>query len=236
VRQRLGGSRTRFGLLAAPQGEVQDEGQSQREDEAEQATGRADVNRHRGLPKYGRGAPAPCGATMNPPDRASRDAAHPWRIGQRGCQVSHDERRKLLEHALADVLPDPPGWTSGSVDPADPDGAPDHWLEVASPVRPDVQQLVVLLRRDGDIQVEYHVAEKRGSPFEALFLAPDHQEGLVIDAVARFVGDLVSERLVLAYARGLFRGGRAFVSPAELGRIPPARLSWVTSWRGTFDR
>ena len=32
------------------------------------------------------------------------------------------------------------------------------------------------LRSDGDVQVEYHVAAKRGTPFEALFLVPPGEE------------------------------------------------------------
>jgi len=93
----------------------------------------------------------------------------------------------------------------------------------------------VVLRWDGDIQVEYHIAGKPGSPFEALFPLPPDEEAQVIEAVSVFVADLLAERLVLADEKGFFKGGRRFVSPGSLTESGCRSFRWTTSWRGTFD-
>jgi hypothetical protein len=110
----------------------------------------------------------------------------------------------------------------------------DYWLEIGSPVRPTVQRLVVLLRPDGDIQVEYHLRRERETSYEALFVIPDGEESQAIGEVAEFVHALVTERVILACERGFLRGGRKFIAPDELER-ERGRLLWATSWRGTYD-
>jgi hypothetical protein len=139
---------------------------------------------------------------------------------------------------LATVLPEAGSWVlEGGNSPEDlASGEPEAWFDLASPIRPEQQRLVVLLRRDGDIQVEYHVAGVEGSPFEALFSIPAGHEGNAIAEVARFVHGLVVEHLVLAMDPRAWRGGRLFLEAGRLGESPPGRLSWVTSWRGTYDQ
>jgi hypothetical protein len=106
-------------------------------------------------------------------------------------------------------------------------------IEVRSPLRPLVQRLNILLRPDGDIQVEYHVSDKRGSPFETLIVLADGQEAAAIEEASGVVADLLAERLVLAQSEGPFRGDIRFLKPSSLQ--DRRRLSWITSWLGTFD-
>lgn len=110
-----------------------------------------------------------------------------------------------------------------------------YWIEVRSPLRPAAQRLNILLRHDGDIQVEYHIRGKRGSPFEMLFVIAEGQEAVGIEGMARFVADVLSERLLLAYAQSLFKGGRRFFKPDSLAEFDRRSFSWITSWLGTFD-
>ena len=107
-------------------------------------------------------------------------------------------------------------------------------VEVRSPARPTVQHLRILLRHDGDIQVEYHDANKSGSPFELLFILEAGHEEEAIKQVSLFVADVLSERLVLVYSKGVFRGGRRFLIPA-LTEANRRHLKWSTSWLGTYD-
>ena len=151
--------------------------------------------------------------------------------------MTHEERWLLLVAALASALPESREWDRVPPSEGSGDGpTPDSWLDVPSATRPKEQSLTVRLRSDGDLQVEYHVAGRRGTPFEALFPVPPGEEVAVSTAVAHFVSDLVSERLVLAYTRGIVGGGRQFLALEQLAISPPSRLSWVTSWRGSFDR
>ena len=87
----------------------------------------------------------------------------------------NEQIKHLLDQALARAIPDSRGWTRRQT-PAD-SHAFEYWVEVRSPTRPTVQHLRILLRHDGDIQVEYHDANKSGSPFELLFiLEAGHEE------------------------------------------------------------
>ena len=153
--------------------------------------------------------------------------------------MNNQDRWRILAAALASVLPESRSWSRGATDGSESQGSPqEHWIEVESPIRAGTQRLAVRLRHDGDIQVEYHIAGRRGTPFEALFVVPEGQEVAVSTTVAHFVSDVVQEHLVLAYARGLVGGGRRFLHlfSEQLAMIPPRELSWVTSWLGTFDR
>lgn len=63
-------------------------------------------------------------------------------------------------------------------------------------------------------------------------------EGLekeAIEEVARFVSELIDEQLVLAYASGVFQGGRRFLKPSALTEEVRRRCTWITSWRRTYD-
>jgi hypothetical protein len=95
--------------------------------------------------------------------------------------------------------------------------------------------LNILLQHDGDIQVEYHITDKRGSPFEMFIVLAEGQEAAAIEAASLFVADLLAERLVLADAKSLFRGRRRFLKPGSLTESDRRSYSWITSWLGTFD-
>src|SRR5579862_2647853 len=140
--------------------------------------------------------------------------------------------RRLLDKALAHAIPESRDWTRGQ----SPAGTGDfeYWVEVRSPARPTVQHLRIFLRHDGDIQVEYHDASKSGSPFELLFILEAGHEEEAIKQASLFVADVLSERLVLVYSKGVFRGGRRFMIPA-LAEANRRQLKWSTSWLGTYD-
>src|ERR1700745_317664 len=140
--------------------------------------------------------------------------------------------RRLLDEALAHAIPESREWTRGQV-PADSLEF-EYWVEVRSPTRPTVQHLRILLRHDGDIQVEYHDANKSGSPFELLFILEAGHEEEAIKQVSLFVADVLAERLVLVYGKGVFRGGRRFLIPA-LVEANRRHLKLSTSWLGTYD-
>lgn len=94
--------------------------------------------------------------------------------------------------------------------------------------------LAVVVRSDGDVQVEFYIDEVRGSPFEQLFVVPEGEEENVAEEVCNFVTGVIDEAIVLAVDDRLFRGGRLWVHPDELDGIE--HLSFSASWRGTFDR
>lgn len=108
-------------------------------------------------------------------------------------------RMQLFEEALSRAIPESRAWPRGSL-PATPasSGQSEYWTEVRSPLRPTFQSLKVVVRWDGDIQVEYHIAGRPGSPFEVLFPVPPGEDAQVIEAVSVFVADLLAERLLLA--------------------------------------
>lgn len=93
--------------------------------------------------------------------------------------------------------------------------------------------LAVVVRSDGDVQVELHLDGLRGSPFEQLFVVPKGAEGSVAQEVADFVDRFLDEKLVLAVDGHLLRGGRLWVPPERLHVIE--HLSLSASWKGTFD-
>ncbi len=152
--------------------------------------------------------------------------------------MTQEERLTGLQSALAKVLPDSRAWVpqSGDLPQSSAHAEREYWFDVPSPHRPEQQSLVVLLRSDGDIQVEYHLAGVHGSPFEALFSIPGGDEEKGIEEVVRLVHGLLTERLVLAMDQRWWRGGRLFLPAAQLDQGQSHKLSWVTSWRGTYDR
>ena len=139
---------------------------------------------------------------------------------------------RLLDEALARAIPESREWRRGQ----SPVGTGDseYWVEIRSPARPTVQRLRILLRYDGDIQVEYHIAHKSGSPFELLFVLEAGHEKEAIKQASLFVADVLAERVVLVYGKGLFKGGRRFLSP-PLAEANRRHLKWSTSWLGTYD-
>jgi hypothetical protein len=139
----------------------------------------------------------------------------------------------LLDDALLRAIPESGAWvrvrTSARSD------EPQYWIEVRSPLRPSTQHLNILLRHDGEIQIEYHFTVKSGSPFEMLIPLVAGRELAGIEEATLFVADLLAERLVLVHTKGVFRGGRRFLNPCSLTESARRDLSWITSWLGNFD-
>lgn len=87
------------------------------------------------------------------------------------------------------------------------------------------KRLSVELRSDGDIQVEFHIAEEHGT---------DGEEKPASENIAAFVEKILDERIVLVMDGHFFRGGQQWVSPE---RIPASsKVDFVRSWCGTYDR
>lgn len=144
----------------------------------------------------------------------------------------NEQIKHLLDQPLARAIPDSRGWTRRQT-PADSHEF-EYWVEVRSPTRPTVQRLRILLRHDGDIQVKYHIAGKSGSPFELLFVLEAGHEEEAIKRASQFVADILAERLVLVYSKGVFKTGRRFLIP-PLAEASRRHLKWSTSWLGTYD-
>jgi hypothetical protein len=138
------------------------------------------------------------------------------------------DRATILERLLTAEIPESRSWTRGA-------SAGGWWTEVPSPAAPGERRLEVELRQDGDVDVRFHYSAKSRGPAEAHYPVVDGHEAEVLRHVARFVADLLAERLVLAFRRGWFRGGREFIPPAELTPEHKRQLECVISWRGTYD-
>ena len=144
--------------------------------------------------------------------------------------ISQEAKKRLLDEALARTIPQSREWVRQQENTGDSG----YWVEVQAPAQPIARHLTIVLRHDGDIQIEYHLAGKPSSPFEYLIsLEPGHEEQ-AIEVASRFVADLVTERLVLAYAKGILKGGRRFLAP-DLAHSDRGRLGWISSWLGTYD-
>src|SRR5579871_5566761 len=146
---------------------------------------------------------------------------------------SQQDRIRLLDDALLRAIPESGAWARGEAQRVS--GISQYWIEVRSPLRPSTQHLNILLRHDGEIQIEYHFTVKSGSPFEMLIRLAPGKELAGIEEAAHFVADLLAERVVLAYTKGLFRAGRRFLNPCALTESTRRDLSWITSWQGNFD-
>jgi hypothetical protein len=110
---------------------------------------------------------------------------------------------------------------------------PPHVSGIVGEWRHGSRRLAVLVRNDGDVQVEFHVPDETGSPFEALFVVPPGEEPQVAQAVSEFVERLLSEELVLAIDGRFMRGGRLWLKSKELETAK--HPAFVLSWRGSFD-
>jgi hypothetical protein len=87
---------------------------------------------------------------------------------------------------------------------------------------------------DGDVQVELHVPDEAGSPFEALFVVANGAEPEVARAVADFVERFLNEELVLGMDGRAVRGGRRWLRPEEVETT--SHLTLVLSWKGSHDK
>src|SRR5262245_59560198 len=130
--------------------------------------------------------------------------------------VNTDERARLLDETLARRVPNPDQWARFKRSFDGPSAGSEVWVEYPPLDQLQGQHLVVLLRRDGDVQVEWHVSGERGSPFELSMPCDVQPLNEVIDEAAKFVADVLSENIILAYHDGLFRGGRRFLRTVEV--------------------
>ena len=149
--------------------------------------------------------------------------------------LSQAEKVSLLTKALAHSVPNFNEWEHTQLRADKTTWKTSYYFEVSSPIRPQLQRLVVHLRHDGDIEVMYFVTNKRGSPFEKLFVLPVGQEISAVEQVVGFVADLISEKVALTCSEKIIGGGRQFVASNSLNEATRQRLAWTTSWRGTFD-
>ena len=142
---------------------------------------------------------------------------------------------RLLDDALGSSIPDSRRWER-KLYPSTPNtpGEFSYNIQLSSPVRRNGQSLVVQLRHDGDIQVEYHVDDDRKNSFETLFILPVGQESDAIEGIARFVADILAERLVLVRPKSIF-GQTRFLEQSSLTEPHRGRVRSITSWLGTFD-
>ena len=109
------------------------------------------------------------------------------------------------------------------------------FIDISDPSAKDGRLITLLIRGDSDIEVAIHVPNKKGSPFEQTFAGAAEDSQALEAEVTRFVVGLVTEQVVLGKERGIFKGGRRFLPASELGPATQRRLSWVVSWRGSFD-
>jgi hypothetical protein len=138
------------------------------------------------------------------------------------------ERASLLDRALADEIPESHAWTREAL-------AGSWRVVLPSTVAPSERRLEIELRPDGDVDVRFHYSRASRGPAEAHGPVDAGREAEVFREVARFVADLLAERVVLAFRRGWFRGGREFIPTTELTPERRRRLAQVVSWRGTHD-
>lgn len=143
--------------------------------------------------------------------------------------LNADELVSLFERALTQALPESRGWER--------DRSRYGWsVETPSPTAPDGRKLVVEI--DGHEITVYFFVGRTGvgyGPYEANNTLPEEGEAEDLEEWARFVADLVEERLVLVSRRGWFSGGTDFVEPTELTPELRRRLEWIASWRGAYD-
>jgi hypothetical protein len=112
--------------------------------------------------------------------------------------------------------------------------ADDDRVIIVPPSPTNSLRIQIWERDPADLQVEVFVPARRGSPFEALFVGPQAEEAKVAADAIRLVCDLVAERAVLGWNPGFWGGGRKFIEVDKLSETR-ADLSWIVSWRGTYD-
>jgi hypothetical protein len=108
-------------------------------------------------------------------------------------------------------------------------------IRVASPSS-CVECILEVRRKDvGDFEVAFVVPDKKGSPFEQLFVGPVSEESSVIREVVDFVSDIVNEQVVLVSDSGRLRGGRRFLRAETLGSAEMRKYAWGVSWAGALS-
>ena len=108
-------------------------------------------------------------------------------------------------------------------------------IRVDSPSSRVEHALEVRRRAMGDFEVAFVVPNKKGSPFEQLFVGPGLEESLVIREVVAFVSDIVNERVVLAWESNGLRAGRRFLQAQAIGSAERCKYAWGVSWAGALS-
>ena len=111
----------------------------------------------------------------------------------------------------------------------------EDWVEVSGASVKPGRHIAVYVRDPFDFDVQIHMPERRGSPFEQVIVGTPEEAQDIQATVVQFVADLVEERLVVAMDNRIFRGGHRFLTPSNMRKANLRHLSWVASWRGTFD-
>jgi len=96
--------------------------------------------------------------------------------------ISQEARKHLLDQALARTIPQSREWVRQQENTGDSR----YWVEVQAPAQPIARHLTILLRHDGDIQIEYHLAGKPSNPFEYLIVIERGHEEQAIGVASRF--------------------------------------------------
>jgi hypothetical protein len=109
------------------------------------------------------------------------------------------------------------------------------WINVSSALAKPGRSIRVYVRDVSDFDVQFHVPERKGSPFEQVIAGTLEEAEQVEAAMVQFATNMVEEKLVLAWDSRLVRGGRQFLTPSHANESRK-HISWVASWRGTYDR
>ena len=143
---------------------------------------------------------------------------------------------QMLECALAHLIPASRTWERRRYPPPSvtSDKEVTYCFEVFSPVRSRDRSLVIQLRHDRDIQVEYYIDGERKKPFEIFFILPAGQERAAIESIVAIVADILEERLVFVHQKGSC-GERRFVKRETMTELDRRKLSRIISWLGSYD-
>ena len=140
--------------------------------------------------------------------------------------LSDPDRIELLDRQIARLLPEAAGWSRGQETFPAPSAGTDIWIE-PPPARDD-QRLLLLLRRDGDMQVAWHVPNH--SDFECFFVVAEEEYEQGISAALSLVADVLAERVVLVHDTSWFSMRGSFVPLEELDVRRQGRgIAWIRS-------
>jgi hypothetical protein len=156
------------------------------------------------------------------------------RVNNQRVVATQQERMRILDDMLARLIPESRTWERKRYPRDTVAREVTYCIEAASPAQLRDRSMVIHLRHDRDIQVEYHIDGERKRPFETFFLLPAGEEKDAIASIVAFVADILAERLVLVDTKGIF-GERRFVKRDSLSDLDRQRLSRIISWLGSYD-
>jgi hypothetical protein len=95
------------------------------------------------------------------------------------------------------------------------------------------RRLCLVVREDGDVDVQLHVANQPGSPFEAHFAIPDGDERDASVSIGRFIADILQERILYGLGSRFRSGTHGWL---RRDNVPThVRPGTLVSWHGTVD-